>query len=317
MADGAGISHDDLITTDLGRRYVEWLDYLAREKRFSAHTLRAYTHDLDVFLGFLARHYGRLPGLNDLSAATLGDFRSFLSRRTAEGAGPATRARALASVRHFLKWLDRQGHMHNPAIAHVRTPKQPKRLPRALPQAQAKQAISAGAAMPDQPEWVTLRDQALFTLLYAAGLRIDEALKLNYKNRPNGEFMRVMGKGSKERMVPVLPIVLQALAPYLSACPFTLTDDAPLFFGERGGRLNQGVAQRQLRRLRRAYGLPETLTPHALRHSFASHILQNGGDLRSIQELLGHASLKTTQRYLDFDNAQLLAIYDRAHPRAK
>ena len=305
------------LATDLGQRYAEWLTYLRVEKRFSAHTLRAYQHDLDGFLGFLTRHIAKAPGLNDLGATSLADFRSYLSRRTADGAGPATRARALASVRHFLKWLDRQGHLHNPAIVHIRTPKQPKRLPRALPPDQAAQAISAPAADAGQPEWVTLRDQALFTMLYAAGLRIDEALKLNYKDRPQGEFMRVMGKGSKERMVPVLPIILTALAPYLAACPFNHTDEAPLFFGERGKRLNQGIAQKQLRSLRRAYGLPETLTPHALRHSFASHILQNGGDLRSIQELLGHASLKTTQRYLDFDNAQLLAIYDRSHPRSK
>lgn len=305
------------LATDLGARYAEWLTYLRVEKRFSPHTLRAYQHDLDGFLGFLTRHIAKPPGLNDLGATTLADFRSYLSRRTVEGAGPATRARALASVRHFLKWLDRRGHLHNPAIAHIRTPKQPKRLPRALPPAQAAQAISAPAVKADQPEWVTLRDQALFTLLYAAGLRIDEALRLDYKNRPSGEFMRVMGKGNKERLVPVLPIILQAMTPYLEACPFTHTDSAPLFFGERGKRLNQGIAQKQLRILRRAYGLPETLTPHALRHSFASHILQNGGDLRSIQELLGHASLKTTQRYLDFDNAQLLAIYDRAHPRSK
>lgn len=316
MADDA-VSHEDLTATDLGRHYAEWLEYLAREKRFSPHTLRAYRHDLDAFLGFLTRHFGRVPGLNDLGQTTLSDFRSFLSRRTAEGAGPATRARALASVRHFLKWLDKLGYLHNPAIAHVRTPKQPKRLPRALPEAQARAAISAPAVAPNQPEWVTYRDHALFTLLYAAGLRIDEALKLNFKDRPAGDFMRVTGKGSKERQVPVLPVILSALEPYLAACPFAMSDSSPLFFGERGKRLNQGIAQKQLRRLRRAFGLPETLTPHALRHSFASHILQNGGDLRSIQELLGHASLKTTQRYLDFDNAQLLAIYDRAHPRAK
>lgn len=305
------------IDTDLGQRYAQWLTYLAVEKRYSNHTLRAYRHDLDDFLAFLTRHIGKAPALNDLGATTLGDFRSFLSRRTAQGAGPATRARALASVRHFMKWLDKQGHLHNPAITHVRTPKQPKRLPRAIPPDQARQAISAPAAVADQPEWVTLRDQALFTLLYAAGLRIDEALKLNFRDRPNGEFMRVMGKGRKERLVPVLPIILSALAPYLAACPFTMTDDSPLFYGVQGKRLNQGIAQKQLRRLRRAFGLPETLTPHALRHSFASHILQGGADLRSIQELLGHASLKTTQRYLDFDNAQLLAIYDRAHPRSK
>lgn len=305
------------LAADLAARYGEWLAYLSQIKRFSPHTLRAYRHDLDDFFGFLCKHYGRPPGLNDLGDASLADFRGFLARRTAEGAGPATRARALASLRHFLKWLDREGHLHTPAIRHLRTPKQPKRLPRALGEDQARQAISAPAARAGQEDWVTKRDQALFTLLYAAGLRIDEALSLNHRDRPQGEFIRVMGKGRKERLVPVLPVVRRALAPYLESCPFTFTDEGPLFFGVQGKRLHQSIAQKQLRRLRRAFGLPETLTPHALRHSFASHILAGGGDLRSIQELLGHASLKTTQRYLDFDNAQLLSIYDKAHPRAK
>jgi integrase/recombinase XerC len=165
--------------------------------------------------------------------------------------------------------------------------------------------------------WTGLRERALFMLLYGCGLRIDEALKLNHGNRPlNGE-VRVMGKGSKERLVPVIPVVERMLNEYLAACPFPLEKDTPLFLGSRGKRLNQGVAQRDLRNLRKSIGLPESVTPHALRHSFATHILVNGADLRTIQELLGHASVSTTQRYTDFDNAQLMEIYNRAHPRAK
>lgn len=296
---------------DLAQRFSEWTDYLSIEKRFSKHTLRAYLADLHYFFDFLTRHLGRPPSMNDLGNATLGDFRSWITKKTVEGNGPATRARALASVRNFLKWLDKNGHLHNAAIGALRTPKQPRKLPRALPPAQAKALVDHVFE-----GWQGARDQALFTLLYGCGLRIDEALQLNFGNRPQNGEVRVMGKGRKERLVPVIPIVEQMLATYIAQCPFPLEKQSPLFMGARGGRLAQGVAQRQLRNLRKALGLPETLTPHALRHSFATHILVNGADLRSIQELLGHASVTTTQRYTDFDNAQLLDIYKKSHPRA-
>lgn len=253
--------------------------------------------------------------MNALGDASIRDFRSFLARETAEGKGAATRARTLASLRNFMKWLDRNGHLHNAAIGAIRTPKQPRKLPRALPVEQAVKAVSEAATVPLE-HWVGLRDQALFTLLYGCGLRIDEALKLDIGSQPHRGEVRVMGKGSKERLVPVLPVVEQAIAAYLAACPFLKLKESPLFMGEKGGRLSQGVAQRQMRRLRRSLNLPESLTPHVLRHSFATHILQAGADLRSIQELLGHASVSTTQRYTDYDNAQLLQIYDKAHPRS-
>lgn len=300
---------------DLAEKFALWTQYLSVEKRFSPHTLRAYLFDLHYFFNFMTRHLGRPPSMNDLGNASIRDFRAWLTKETAEGKGASTRARSMASVRNFMKWLDKNGYLHNPAIASLRTPKQPKRLPRALPPAQAKETLEHADELP-QEEWVGLRDRALFTLLYGCGLRIDEALKLDYGNRPQNGEVRVMGKGSKERMVPVLPVVEAAIEKYIAHMP-PFEKDTPLFLGHRGGRLAQGVAQRQLRRLRRAFGLPETLTPHALRHSFATHILVNGGDLRLIQELLGHASVSTTQRYADYDNAQILAIYDRAHPRAK
>lgn len=303
---------------DLAAKYAEWISYLTNEKRFSRHTLRAYTADMQYFFDFLTKHLGKPPSMNDLGDAQIRDFRSWLSKKTVEGAGPATRARSLASVRNFMKWLDRNGHLHNPAINVLRTPKQPKRIPRAIAPKQAKDVIDHAEEVPRLGNpWTGLRDRALFMLLYGCGLRIDEALKLNYGNRPKDGEVRVMGKGSKERMVPVIPVVDRMLNEYLAAIPFTMQPDTPLFMGLRGKRLSQQVAQRDLRNLRKSIGLPESVTPHTLRHSFATHILVNGGDLRIIQELLGHASVSTTQRYTDYDNAQLMDIYMKAHPRAK
>lgn len=301
---------------DLAAKFGEWMHYLETEKRYSRHTLRAYHADLHEFFDFLTRHAGKPPSMHDLGETSIRDFRGWLSKRTVEGAGAATRARALSSVRNFLKWLDRNGHLHNPAIAAIRTPKQPKKIPRALPPKQAKEVIDHADELPKE-HWVGLRDRALFMLLYGCGLRIDEALKLSFAQRPQNGEVRVMGKGGKERLVPVIPVVERLMGEYLAACPFPMEKEQPLFRGARGGRLNQGVAQRDLRNLRKSFGLPETATPHALRHSFATHILVNGADLRTIQELLGHASVSTTQRYTDYDNAQIMEIYMKAHPRAK
>lgn len=291
-----------------------WLDYLETEKRFSPHTLRAYTADLHAFFDFMTKHKAKPPAMNDLGNLAIGDFRSWLSRETADGASAATRARMLASLRSFFKWMDRNGHLHNAAIGRIRTPKQPKKLPRALPPDQAKEVIEH-ADTNAREGWMGLRDRALFCMLYGCGLRIDEALQLNFGNRPQNGDLRVIGKGQKERYVPVIPVVEKLLNEYIEQAPVAFEKDTPLFIGQRGGRLHQGVAQRQMRYLRRALGLPETLTPHALRHSFATHILANGANLRAIQELLGHASVSTTQRYTDFDNAQLLEIHKKSHPR--
>ena len=303
--------------SDLTARYHDWVAFLQNEKHFSRHTLRAYTKDILYFLEFLTSHLGKPPSLNDLGDTSLRDFRSWLSQRVAAGASNATRARQLSSIRSFLKWLDKNGHLHNAAIGGVRTPKQPKRLPRALPVEQAKMLAQNLEGIGHQEAWIAYRDRALFTLLYGCGLRIDEALQLDYGNRPQNGEVRVMGKGSKERLVPVIDVVEKMLDEYIAQSPFPFDKETPLFLGSRGGRLNQGVAQRQLRILRGQLGLPESLTPHALRHSFATHLLVNGSNLRIIQELLGHASVSTTQCYTDFDNAQLLEIYDRTHPRAK
>lgn len=303
---------------DLQEVFGLWTLYLTHEKHFSRHTLRAYLSDVHYFCDFLTTHLARPPSLQDMGEASLRDFRGWLAKRTGEGAGAATRARALASMRNFMKWMDKNGHLHNAAIGRMRTPKLPKKIPRALPPDQAIKLVeNAHMLAPDDAEWVGLRDCALFMLLYGCGLRIDEALQLNHGTRPAHGEVRVMGKGRKERIVPVLPVVEKTIEAYVSGAPIAWEKQTPLFMGERGKRLHQGVAQKRLRDLRRALGLPETLTPHALRHSFATHIMAAGVNLRVIQELLGHASVTTTQRYTDYDNAQLLEIYNKAHPRAR
>jgi integrase/recombinase XerC len=319
MAGRSGIAHTAAPSSaaDLAEKFHAWVAFLQDEKHFSRHTLRAYTKDILYFLEFLTSHLGKPPSMDDLGEASLLDFRSWLSRQAIDGAGAATRARHLASVRNFLKWMDKNGHLHNPAIGGIKTPKLPQKIPRALPEKQARHLIDNAGAIPDEDAWIGHRDRALFTLLYGCGLRIDEALQLNYGNRPMNGEVRVMGKGGRERLVPVLPVIEEMLVKYTAAAPIVFEKNTPLFLGIRKKRLNQGIAQRQLRILRKNLTLPESLTPHTLRHSFATHILVNGGDLRTIQELLGHASLKTTQRYTDYDNAQLLAIYDKSHPRAR
>jgi integrase/recombinase XerC len=304
------------IEGDVKEKFSRWLEYLLYEKRYSKHTLRAYHADLEGFFKFLLLYLGKKPCLDDLSKLTISDFRSWMSHEALDGEGNRTRARELASLRGFFKWLDKNGYMHNAAITLVRTPKTPKKLPKPLSEAQAKKLVMNTEGFSNQAPWIPFRDQALFTLLYGCGLRINEALQLNYSTRPMNKQVRVWGKGSKERIVPVLPIVEKAIDHYISECPFHFSYDTPLFLGAQGKRLNQGVAQRQLRHIRRKLNLPESLTPHSLRHSFATHLLIHGTDLRSLQELLGHSSVSTTQCYTDFDNAQLMQIYKKAHPRS-
>lgn len=293
-----------------------WAAWLTHERRASPHTLAAYRRDLTAFLAFLAEHLGAPPDLDDLGRLGPTDFRAWLARRHGRGAARTSTARALSVVRGFFRLLDRRGMVSNPAAQAVRTPRLPRAVPRPLPRAQAAEVLDTAPALASE-DWIGDRDVALFTLLYGCGLRIDEALSLNGGDRPRGDTLRVTGKGRKQRMVPVLPVVRRALEAYVAACPYGIGDDDPLFVGARGKRLNAGVAQRQMRRLRAALGLPENATPHALRHSFATHLLDAGGDLRAIQELLGHASLSTTQRYTEVAAEHLLSVYANAHPRAR
>ena len=304
---------------DLAAAVARWRRWLADERRASAHTLDAYGRDLAGFLGFLAEHLGGQPGLADLGALRTADFRSWLARRAGDGLSAASRARALSVVRGFFRFLDREGLAHNPALAALRTPKQQRPAPRPLTVDQARAAVEAVGELGSTP-WIGKRDRALIALLYGAGLRIGEALGLDRGALPSAgrgdAAIVITGKGDKQRVVPLLAVVRAAIADYLAACPYEVGDDGPLFVGARGGRLNASVVQARLRMLRGFLGLPANATPHALRHSFATHLLAEGGDLRTIQELLGHASLSTTQRYTEVDAESLLRVYHAAHPKA-
>lgn len=293
-----------------------WLSHLRDERRLAANTLEAYRRDVAVFLAFLSEHLGGPVSLDDLSALRPADARAFLARRRSEGAGPRTLARALASLRSFASFLERRGLASFPALQAVRAPKQPASLPKALTVPEARGAIDLAAAMEDEP-WIAARDAAVLTLLYGCGMRVSEALALTQRSLAGARdgSLRVTGKGGRERLVPVLPAVGRAIDDYLSRCPFDLASDEPLFRGAKGGPLRPEIVQRAVRRLRGALGL-DGATPHALRHSFATHLLGRGGDLRTIQELLGHASLSTTQVYTSVDTERLLDIYENAHPRA-
>ena len=317
MADRPAIKDETLeaCAPDLAAQLREWLRWLRAEKNMSPHTIRAYGSDISQFVTFLAHHLGHAPGLNDIGNIDLRAFRAWLSRKTMDGAAASSRARSLSGVKNLLGWLDRQGVVHNAAIKTVRTPKKPHKLPRPLHEKQAMNVVRHDLRTDET--WVDQRNRALFTLLYGCGLRIEEALSLNIRDLPREGFLRVMGKGRKERQVPVLRVVEDMLSAYRRVCPYAETPDRPLFMGERGKRMRQQIAQKALREMRAELGLPENATPHALRHSFATHLLQNGANLREIQELLGHASLSTTQRYTEVDAKELIRIYSAAHPRAK
>ncbi len=313
-----------------------WLDWMASSKRASRHTLISYRHDLENFLGFLQQHLGGSAGKKQLAALELRDFRAWLAARSHDY-DPASTARALSAVKSFYRWLEQQGHGKNSAIFHMRSPKIGRALPKALAVDQAQHAV-VGIETADDEAWINARNLALLLLIYGCGLRISEALSVKRRdvtaNSPSpfpspfkgeggermrageGIMLRIIGKGGKERQVPVLPVVTQAIESYLALCPHHGAADTALFVGKEGKPLNPGVFQRTLRQLRRQLGLPESTTPHAFRHSFATHLLSAGGDLRSIQELLGHASLSTTQRYTHVDRQRLMAAYQNAHPRA-
>ncbi|MBN8530253.1 MAG: tyrosine recombinase XerC [Alphaproteobacteria bacterium] len=295
---------------------AEWQRYLEAEKGRSPNTLLAYATDLDYFLRFVAAHRGGAPEMAGLQEMRLRDFRAWLAGRHAAKLAPSSTARALSSVRHFYKFLEKHYGVANAAIGQLRSPRLPKSLPRALSGEQAAVALD-GMDNGENEAWVGMRDIALLTLLYGAGLRIGEALGLMQDDVPFGAFLTVRGKGNKERQVPILPIVAKRVSAYVDACPHKLGAEDPLFVGIRGEALNPAVFQRRLRHLRAEVGLPETATPHAFRHSFATHLLQEGADLRSLQELLGHASLSTTQRYTKMDSAHLMESYSRAHPRGE
>jgi integrase/recombinase XerC len=301
---------------DLQGAIGRWQDWIQFERRASPNTLDAYSRDLAAFFRFLTEHLGDPPGVAQLTDLKVADFRAFLARRLAAGLSHASSARAMSTLRNFFRFLDRANLVHNAAIGAVKTPRPRPPLPKPLAADEALDVLAQAGRLSRTP-WIQRRDVALFTLLYGCGLRIDEALGLNRAEAPDGDIMRITGKGNKQRLVPLLPVVVDAMARYLDACPYAPPPDGPLFLGARGKRLNAGVVQRNMRTLRRQLGLPESATPHALRHSFATHLLGAGGDLRTIQELLGHASLSTTQRYTAVDSQHLIRVYRDAHPRAR
>jgi integrase/recombinase XerC len=299
----------------LGER-AAWLESLGAERRLSANTLDAYERDTRQFLQFLSGHVGGPVKIDDIKALRPADLRGFLAHRRKEGDGARSLGRHLAGLRSFLRHLERKGLANAAGASAIRSPKQPKSLPKPLNGRQALAVVAVDTQMNEEP-WIAARDAAVLSLLYGCGLRISEALGLTpdvFQGRPTS--LRITGKGGKTRLVPLLPVVMEAVETYYKLCPYHLEAGAPLFRGARGGPLQPAIIQREMQKLRSALGLPDSATPHALRHSFATHLLGSGGDLRTIQELLGHASLSTTQIYTGVDSARLLDIYDRAHPRA-
>jgi integrase/recombinase XerC len=305
--------------SDLLQEIDAWRLWLASEKRCSVHTLDAYERDLRQFLQFLTAHFAECISLDTLRNLTAADVRSFMAARRAQGVESRSLLRALAGIRSFFRRLERHGKATTAPFALVRSPKVARGLPKPLT-ATAARALASGDGQEgdERPAWILARDCAVLCLLYGAGLRISEALSVTPAMMQSGhaDKLQITGKGGKMRETPLIEPVRLAIADYLAACPWTLMASEPMFRGARGGPLSPRIIQLAVERMRGALGLPDSATPHALRHSFATHLLARGGDLRAIQELLGHSSLSTTQIYTAVDSARLLAAYKSAHPRA-
>ena len=292
-----------------------FLEHVRQQRRLADNTVEAYGHDLTSFFGFLEGHLGEEVGIKIFRHLHASDIRAFLARRRRDGLSDASIARLLSAIKTFYHWLDHHHGIENPEIAFLQGPKRGARLPRPVSVAAARDMIETAEAFAEEP-WVAARDVAVLTLLYGGGLRISEALNLNGDSVPAPERLRVDGKGKKVRIVPLIPAVRQAMDEYAALCPWRIGKDTPLFYGVRGKRLQPAIVQKNVQVLRAALGLPETATPHALRHAFATHLLAEGADLRAIQTLLGHASLSTTQVYTGVDSERLRAVVAKAHPRA-
>lgn len=293
----------------------DWLETLDSERRLADHTINAYERDTRQFLQFLCGHVARPVRLSDIDALRPADIRAYLAYRRKGGAEARTLGRGLAGIRSFLRWLEKRGLANAAGVRAMRAPKQPKSLPKPLNAEDAVALSRADSQLAEEP-WIAARNAAVFCLLYGCGLRISEALGLtpaDFAGAP--ESLRITGKGNKTRIVPLLPAALAAVNDYIRLAPYHLEPEGPLFLGARGKKLQSAIIQREMQAMRGALGLSDKATPHALRHSFATHLLAAGGDLRTIQELLGHASLSTTQVYTGVDTGRLLEIYDRAHPR--
>jgi integrase/recombinase XerC len=309
------VSADETIAQEMTR----WLSHLGAERRLSPKTLEAYARDLRQCVDFLCTHWGERVTLKRFAALEASDIRAFMAMRRADDVASRSLMRALAGLRSFGRFLEREGKGKVGALSSIRAPKVAKSLPKPLPMASAKRLTDADERAGEEREtWILVRDAAVMALLYGSGLRISEALGLKRRDVPRpgeGDVLVVTGKGNKTRMVPVLQNVLALVAEYVSMCPHPLPGEGAIFVGARGGPLSPRIIQLAMERMRGALGLPDSATPHALRHSFATHLLSRGGDLRAIQELLGHSSLSTTQVYTGIDSERLLEVYASAHPR--
>jgi integrase/recombinase XerC len=319
---GAASALPDVLPADpdLAAQARDWLAHLAGERRVSPHTATSYARDLRQFLHFAAVHFGEPPSLATFAGLAPADLRAFLAARRGLGAGSRSLLRQLAGLRSFARYLERNGKGKALAFAALRPPRIKRGLPKPVSIDGARQVVRADARAGDnRPQWIIARDAAVLTLLYGAGLRISEALTIKRCEAPVGarDVLTVIGKGQKTRAVPIIKPVGQAIEAYIALCPYALAPKQPLFIGAKGGPLSPRVIQLTVARLRGALGLPDGATPHALRHSFATHLLERGGELRAIQELLGHASLSTTQIYTAVDSARLLEAYRSAHPRGR
>ncbi|MGL3105460.1 MULTISPECIES: tyrosine recombinase XerC [unclassified Bradyrhizobium] len=303
----------------IAQEMARWLSHLGAERRLSPKTLEAYGRDLRQCLDFLCSHWGERVTLARFAALEATDVRAFMAMRRADDIAGRSLMRALAGLRSFGRFLEREGKGKVGALSAIRAPKVAKSLPKPLPMASAKRLADADERAGEEREtWILARDAAVMALLYGSGLRISEALGLKRREVPRpgeGDVLVVTGKGNKTRMVPVLQNVLELVQEYVAMCPYPLPAEGPIFVGARGGPLSPRIIQLAMERLRGALGLPDSATPHALRHSFATHLLSRGGDLRAIQELLGHSSLSTTQVYTGIDSERLLEVYASAHPR--
>ena len=297
---------------------MAWLEHLAKERRASPRTVEAYGFAAGRYISFLETHRGEAISLADMGTVTPGEIRAWLAvlRQGDKPLSPRSLSQALSAIRTFHRFLDRRMDTPNASVALVRGPRVKPSAPRPVSEDQARGMLAEPSFNPDLEDWEASRDEAVLTLLYGCGLRISEAMSLKRSDAPLGDSLRILGKGSKTRIVPVLPQVAAAVEAYLADMPFALSPDEPLFRAKRGGPLSPRHVQATVQLLRGRLGLPDSATPHALRHSFATHLLGAGADLRSIQELLGHASLSTTQRYTDVDAAALLSAYSKAHPHA-
>lgn len=292
-----------------------WLNGQRALEGAADNTITAYQGDLTEFLSFMTLHHGAPQGLGALERITVADMRAWMAQMRGTGVGARSLARKLSAVKSFYRWLAEREGFEPTAVLSTRSPKFQKKLPRPLAEDAARAMIDT-VELQSSRNWVAVRDVAVVTLLYGCGLRISEALGLTGKDAPLPSVLRITGKGGKERIVPVLVAARDAVDAYVRVCPHPMEPESPLFRGVRGGALNARSIQMVMAQARMQLGLPATATPHAMRHSFATHLLAAGGDLRAIQELLGHASLSTTQAYTAVDTARLMEVYDRAHPKA-